>query len=200
MKTKVWIVIWGLKDGGAEVLAREYARLVNQQSFETTVVAMYPFEDTANYRRAKAAGLRILPIFKKRNAITRIVRVLFGKYYIPLVLKAMLAKEQPDTIHFNSKMATYFSSLQKQLEGITLLYTCHSEAREYFSKEEEAAIQKLICHPGLRMIALHEDMKRELNQRFGKDDAAVIRNGVDIESFREVSRSAEDKRGEIGIP
>jgi hypothetical protein len=27
MKTKVWIVIWGLKDGGAEVLAREYARL-----------------------------------------------------------------------------------------------------------------------------------------------------------------------------
>ena len=200
MKTKVWLVIWGLKDGGAEVLARDYARLVDKRTFEATIVTMYPFTDTANYRHAKAAGLEIRSIFKKRNFITRAVRALLGNWYIPMVLKGMLAKEQPDTIHFNSKMATYFSPLQKQLEGITLLYTCHSEAREYFSEEEETAIQKLIRHPGLRMIALHEDMKRELNQRFGKDDAAVVRNGVDIESFREVSRSAEDKRGEIGIP
>lgn len=196
---KVWIVIWGLKDGGAETLAREYARLVDQQSFETTIVTMYPFEDTANYQRAKASGLRVLPIFKKRNTVTRAIRVLFGAWYIPMALKAMLKKEQPDTIHFNSPIAYYFAPLRTQLSNVNLLYTCHSEVSKHFFEKEELAVCQLIQNPGLRLIALHEDMKRELNQRFGKDDTVVIRNGVDIDSFRENRCSREEKRGSIGI-
>lgn len=199
MKTKVWIVIWGLKDGGAEVLAREYARLMDRQSFETTIVTMYPFEDTANYQRAAAAGLRILSVFKKRNVVTRAVRSLAGKWYVPLSLKIMLRKEQPDAIHFNSQMAYCFAPIRKHLSSIKLLYTCHSAVQKYFSSQEERAVRQLIQNPGLRLIALHEDMKRELNQRFGKDDTVVIRNGVDIDSFRENRCSREEKRGSIGI-
>lgn len=197
---KVWIVIWGLKDGGAETLAREYARLVDRQSFETTIVTMYPFKDTANYRRAKASGLRVLPIFKKRNTVTRAIRVLFGAWYIPMALKAMLKKEQPDTIHFNSEMAYYFAPLRKHLSKVNLLYTCHNEIDKYFSSEEEAAVRLLIRDNHLRLIALHEDMKKELNQHFGKNDTVVIRNGVDIKAFRETWGSKEDKRKSINVP
>lgn len=196
---KVWIVIWGLKDGGAEVLAREYARLVDQQSFEATVVTMYPFENTANYQRAKAAGLRILPVFKKRNTATRAIRVLFGKWYVPMVLKAMLKKEQPDAIHINSEMAHYFAPLRKHLSNVNLLYTCHSEVDAHFFEKEELAVRQLIHNPGLRLIALHEDMKRELNQRFGVDDTVVIRNGVEFDAFREIGCNREEKRESIGI-
>lgn len=199
MKTKVWIVIWGLKDGGAEVLAREYARLVDRQSFEATVVTMYPFENTANYQRAKAAGLRTLSVFKKRNVATRAIRSLVGKWYVPMALKAMLRKEQPDAIHFNSQMAYCFVPLKKHLSNIKLLYTCHSAVQKYFSDEEELAVRQLIHNPGIRFIALHEDMKRELNQRFGKDDTVIIRNGVDMKAFHETGCSREDKRKSVGI-
>lgn len=200
MKTKVWIVIWGLKDGGAEVLAREYARLVDKQSFESTIVTMYPFEDTANYRRAKEAGLRVISIFSKRNTFTRAARILLGKWYIPRALKRLLNQEQPDAIHFNSKMASYFTSMRKQLSGIQLLYTCHNEVSKYFREvEEELAVRQLIEDPGLRLIALYEDMRKELNQRFGKEDTLVIRNGVDVQNYRQMTCDKKQKRESIGI-
>lgn len=189
MKTKVWQVVWGLKDGGAEVLAREYARLVDKESFDATIVTMYPFEDTANYQCAKTEGMRMLSIFKKRNTITRAVRVLFGKWYIPLCLKTMIKKEKPDVIHFNSQMAHCFLPLNKQLCGIQLLYTCHCEVNKYFSEKEEVAVRQLVRDNGLRLIALHPDMKKELDQRFDKKDTIVIRNGIDMGRFRELGKS-----------
>jgi glycosyltransferase involved in cell wall biosynthesis len=199
VKTKVWIVIWALKDGGAETLAREYAKLVDRQQFDTTVVTMYPLTNTANYQHAKAAGIRICPIFKKRNVITRVVRLLFGQWYIPFALKKMLAKQKPDTIHFNSPMALYFAPLAKQLSGVNLLYTCHSEVSQHFFDKEDAATRKLIQEPGLRLIALHDDMKRELDQCFGKEDTVVIRNGVDIDRFRKTESDRNQIRDRIGI-
>ena len=199
VKTKVWIVIWGLKDGGAETLAREYARLVDKQKFDTTLVTMYPFTNTANYRHAEAAGLKVRPIFRKRNGITRAVRVLLGKWYIPMALKTMLAKDRPDAIHFNSPMAYYFAPLKRHLSGVKLLYTCHNEVSKHFFDKEETAVRELIREPGLRLIALHEDMKKELGQRFGKEDAVVIRNGVDLNRFREKRNDRNTIRKAIGI-
>lgn len=197
---KVWFVIWGLKDGGAEMLAREYATMVDKQSFAPTIVTMYPFADTANYQRTKAAGIRVLSVFKKRNAITRAVRVLLGKWYVSRAIKKMLAKDQPDTIHFNSQMALYFAPVKKQLSGVRLFYTCHSEVSKHFFPKEELAVRELIQQPGLRLIALHEDMKKELDQRFDKEDTVVIRNGVELDRFRKIGCSKEDILQRIGIP
>lgn len=196
---KVWIVIWGLKDGGAEVLSREYARLVDKQVFEPTILTMYPFEHTANNRRAKEAGLRVLPIFKKRNTVTRAVRVLLGKWYVPYALKKMLNQEKPDAIHFNSPIAYYFATIKKQLFGINLLYTCHNELNKHFSEKEEVAVRQLIQNPGVQLIALHEDMRKQLDERFERDDTVVIRNGVDVNRFRKSEISREEKRQSIGI-
>ena len=199
MKTKVWLAIWGLKDGGAEVLAREYARLADSERFETTVITMYPFTDTANYQRAMEAGMNVLSVFKTRTAFTRAVRVLFGRWYIPFVLKRMVAKEQPDVIHFNSPIAYCFAPLKGHLSGIRLLYTCHSEVNKHFFDKEEAATRQLIQDHGMRLIALHDDMKKELDQRFSTDDTVVIRNGVDLRRFREAEASAEETRKSIGL-
>ena len=199
MKTKVWIVIWGLKDGGAEVMARNYAALVDRRAFDATIVTMYPFENTANYRYTKDAGIRVLSVFKKRNAITRMIRLLCGKWYIPFVLKNMLAKEKPHTIHFNSQMAYCFTSLDRQLSGVRLLYTCHSEAWRYFSAEETKAVQQLVDTHNLRLIALHDDMKNELNQLFSSEDTAVIRNGVDFTRFHKPGYDRNAVRESLGI-
>ena len=200
MKTKVWIVIWGLKDGGAETLAKEYARLVDSQKFDPTLITMYPFVDTANFRRAKEAGIKVCSIFKKRNVITRAVRILMGKWYVPMVLKSMIRKQRPDTIHFNSEMAYCFAPVRKQLTNVKLLYTCHSEVSKHFKEKEETAVRKLISDPGLHLIALHEDMRKELDHRFGVNDTVVIRNGVDLRCFRETKICQREKRQSIGVP
>ena len=200
MKLKVWQVIWGLKDGGAENLAREYAQYVDKEKFESTIVTMYPFENTANYQRAMGAGLRVISVFKRRNAVTRGVRVLFGKWYVPFVLKKLLAKEKPDVIHFNSTMAVEFLPAAKVLHGKRLVYTCHSEVGKYFSDKEKKAVQKLLEEHSLRLIGLHEDMRAELNKQFDVDDAIVIKNGVDIDSYRGIARSNAEVRKSISIP
>lgn len=199
-KTKVWIVIWGLKDGGAETLAREYARLVNPDKFDATIVTMYPFTNTANYRRAQEAGLKMRSIFSRRNMFTRAIRIFLGRWYVPFTIKRMLAKERPDTIHFNSEMACHFATLKKELSGINLLYTCHSEVDKHFTDVEEAAVHLLIQNHDLRLIALHEDMRKELNQRFRKKDTVVIRNGIDLSRFRHCGIERSAKRESIKIP
>lgn len=199
MKTKVWIAIWGLKDGGAEVLARTYADMVDQQAFEPTLVTIYPFENTANYQYAKAAGLKICSVFKKRNTVTRALRLLFGKWYIPCVLKRMLIREKPDAIHFNSQIASWFAPLRKELSGIRLLYTCHSEPRKYFSEEEKQAVQQLVDDCDLQLIALHGDMKVELDQLFSTNNTVVIRNGVDFRRFRMQASDPAATRKSLGI-
>lgn len=199
MKTKVWFAIWGLKDGGAEVLARTYADMVDKQAFEPTLVTIYPFENTANYRHAKVAGLQIRSVFKKRNTVTRVLRLLIGKWYIPYVLKRMLIREKPDAIHFNSQLAALFTTLRKELSGIRLLYTCHSEPRKYFSQEEKKAVSQLVDDCGLQLIALHQDMKAELDRMFSTDRTVVIRNGVDFGRFRGSASDPAVTRENLGI-
>lgn len=200
MKLKVWQVIWGLKDGGAENLARVYAQSVDNAQFECTIVTLYPFTNTANYKRALGAGLSAVAIFKRRNIFTRGINLLFGKWYVPSVLKRMLKHTKPDVIHFNSPMAAYFVSVMKELAGIRLLYTCHSEVSKYICSDEESAIRELIKLYGMRLIGLHEDMQEELNARFGVNDVVVIKNGVDIDCFREHMRPNVRKRNSLGIP
>lgn len=200
MKIKVWIVIWGLKDGGAETLAKDYARLVDRKMFDPTIVTMYPFVDTANYRRAKAAGIRVVSVFEKRNLLTRVVRIFLGKWYVPFRLKAMLKKDCPDVIHFNSAMAHYFAQLNKQLEGVNLVYTCHNEPDKHFFPKEEAAVRQMLHRHGSCLIALHSDMKQELDLRFGIEDTVVIRNGVDLSSFRAERKKKSEVLQSIGVP
>lgn len=199
MKTKVWIVIWGLKDGGAEVMARNYATLVDSRKFDATVVTMYPFDNTANYRQAMAADVKTLSVFKRRNTASRLIRLLIGKWYIPFKLKKMLAKEKPDAIHFNSQMAYCFTSLTRELNGVQMLYTCHSEPKKYFAQEEKQAVCQLIADHGLRLVALHEDMKAELDAMFPGQKSVVIRNGVDFNRFRKTGCDRADTRSSLGI-
>ena len=200
MKTKVWLIIRGLKDGGAENLAREYAQHVDSNQFEATIVTMYPFVNYANYRRAMEAGLRVVSVFERRNVFTRAVRVLFGKWYIPFRLRQMLTQENPDVIHFNSPMVVDFMPVAQSLVGRRLVYTCHTEVQRHFFPEEEFGVRELLKQQGVRLIGLHEDMRKELNARFGVNDTVVIKNGVDLDRFRRYARPNMEIRESIAIP
>ena len=50
------------------------------------------------------------------------------------------------------------------------------------------------------MIALHDEMRRELNKRFGVNNTVVIHNGIDFQSFLSVDESKESIRKSIDVP
>jgi hypothetical protein len=60
------------------------------------------------------------------------------------------------------------------------------------TSKETVAAKYLIENNGLRLIALHEDMRVELNKMFEVDNSVIIKNGVDFNKIRNVSESKEE--------
>ena len=88
------------------------------------------------------------------------------------------------------------------LDGIRLLFTCHNPPEMLIGDQRPAerdACRYLLDHNGLQIIALHRDMADEINEMFGIDNCAVIRNGVDFTKFRDVTEDRHAIRQELGI-
>ena len=53
---------------------------------------------------------------------------------------------------------------------------------------------------GMRMIALHDNMRDELNQMFGVNNTITIKNGIDLNRYRNDLDKKEEIRESLGIP
>ena len=51
-----------------------------------------------------------------------------------------------------------------------------------------------------RVIALHEEMAVELNHLLGINNTIVIKNGINIDKFRNVKESKQEIRKSLNIP
>ena len=191
-----------LQDGGAETLVKDYALLINKELYNLKIVTIYDACSTANTKIIKQNNIEIIPVYKNWSLITRIFNKIFGKLYIPYRLKKIIGTYNPEVIHIHMNVLKYIKSISKSLTGIKLLYTCHSVPDRYFAgnnhKEYEAA-DYLIKHKGLQLIALHNEMKMQLNAMFGINNSIVVRNGINLERFRDNSETKEKIRKSIGI-
>lgn len=202
-KKKVIEYIWTLNDGGAETLVKDYALLLDKNKFEVIVLTNVINKETANYKILKENGIRVVSLYKKWNVLSKVVFSLFNDFYIKYRLRSFLRKEKPDCIHSHLAVLNYLANVSDELKEVNLLYTCHSKPEKFFSvdtnaKERNAAI-KLVKNNGLRFIALHNDMKNELNGLFGVQNTSVIRNGINFDRFINTQRNREYQR-ELGIP
>lgn len=200
---KVIEFVGSLKDGGAETLVKDYVSLIDKKKFDVKILTIYPMKNTANYCQAAKMGVSVLSIYSSYNMAVRVVNKLFGKWYVPLRLKQILKRENPDCIHIHSQIAWAIAKIRRVLGHTKLIYTCHSDPNQYFSKvkhSEEAAVSKLICENNLRLIALHEDMRKELNRRFAVENTIVVNNGVRFSQYRKVEWESDKIRASIGIP
>lgn len=202
-KKKVIEYIWTLNDGGAETLVKDYALLLDKNKFEVIVLTNVINKETANYKILKENGITVISLYKKWNVFSKMVFSLLNDSYIKIRLSRFLRKEKPDCIHAHLAVLKYLVSVSEELNEVNLLYTCHSTPEKFFSaetnlKERNAAI-KLVKNNGLRFIALHNDMKNELNRLFGVKNTSVIRNGINFERFINVQKNNEYQR-ELGIP
>ena len=200
---KVLELVYALYDGGAENIAREYASTLNEEKFNTAIVTVLNMKTTANYRRAMQASIKIRSVYKDSSVVSKIRFRLFGIRAVAKKIKRIIEEEKPDVIHIHSALLKYFVPISEELKGIALFYTCHSNPSSFFAGKnslEKPAAEFLIKNNGLRLVALHDKMRVELNEMFGVDNTVAVKNGVNFKIFNPNAESRMCARKELGIP
>ncbi len=190
-----------LSDGGAETLVKDYALLLDRKRFEPYVLVDWVFTDSANYSRLKDTDVKLVSLYPSYSIFWRAVNRFFRNRYINWKLRRVVRKLRPDVIHIHLSALKHVAKIRKDLGGVKLLYTCHSIPQVYFEekKGEAEAAEVLIRENGLKLIALHSDMAADLRRRFNTDNVVVVRNGIDMERFRNPEKTRDEVREELGI-
>ncbi|MDO5558721.1 MAG: glycosyltransferase [Oscillospiraceae bacterium] len=203
MKTKVIEFITSLGDGGAETLVKDYALLLDKDLFDITILTRYPIHGTANMKILNDNDIKIITLNSSDSVFAKIFNKITKPVRIPLKLRSIIRMEKPDVIHVHLCQLEYMGYAAKYLKDIRIFYTCHNIIEKYFGpdcKKELKAAQMLIRNNGMRLIALHDDMRRELNTLFNTDNTVVIRNGIDFERFNSIDITKSNERQLLGIP
>lgn len=203
MKINVLELIPDLITGGAQALVRDYARLIDTSKFNLYICTIYPSETGANVKLIKESSAQLVSIFSKRNFLNRIYNRVFDPYVASHQLLSIIRDNHINVIHVHLGILKFLVPIRNQLQGVKLIYTCHSLPKRFFSGDntkEFKFARLLIKDNGLQLIALHEDMRKELNEMFGINNTIVIRNGIDFNRFRQVNESKFDIRKSINIP
>lgn len=129
--------------------------------------------------------------------------LLLVQRYVSYRIKKILKKEKPYALHAHMTVLKYLKQISKELCSINIFYTCHSIPERYFcrkQKQEYAAAKYLIEHNRLQLIALHNEMAKELDEMFEVNNTKVIHNGIDFSRFKNVSKKKEQIKDELGLP
>ncbi len=174
-----------LSDGGAETLVKDYVLFLDKALFKPIILVDWVFKESANYQRLKDSGVEIISFYPSYSFFWRAVNKFFRNKYINRRLKGIIRKNSPDVIHAHLACLHHLETVKDLLSGVKLFYTCHNEPWFYFDKMkyEEKAAEVLIHDCGLRLIALRNDMKEDLDERFHVDNSIVVKNGVDLSKF-----------------
>lgn len=208
--TNVIEFITNLDEGGAESLVRDYALLLDDKRFNVLIVVMWPLHEDSPYVRVlREQNRRVVSIYpRKKMCKTFVGQKIWNRCIHDQFVKSRLLKIIKDNnvsvIHSHLEVLYYVKLVAKHIPNVKLFFTCHSMPKFIFKKtrwrNEKPAAQKLINHHNLRMIALHENMRAELNSMFNTDTTIVLPNGIDFCKYSNITETKTDIRETIGIP
>ena len=202
-KVKVAQYIGTIQDGGAETLVKDYALLLDKNLFDVIIITRWKGYNSANYKILKRSGIRMISIYPNNNLIFRVFNRILGKFYIPYKLYKIIQQEEVDVLHGHLEHLHTISQISNKIRNIKLFYTCHTLPTLLLSgksKKEGIAARTLLKNNQLQIIALHDNMRKEINEMFKIDNTVVIRNGIDFKRFQNVSESKCNIRKCLGIP
>ena len=203
MKTKVVEFIGRIQDGGAETLVKDYALLLDKDKFDVVILCEDYKKDSKIYKTLVNNNINIVTMYEKSFFINKVLARLFGKRYVASLFKKAVDRIKPDIIHTHLELLEVLYYAKEKLDGIKLFFTCHNPPEMLIGDkrpEERDACKYLLEHNDLQIIALHEDMAEEINRMFDIENTAVIRNAIDLDHFRNVDITKQEKRKELGIP
>ena len=215
-KIKVIEYIPRIVDAGAETLVKNYVLGLNKDIFDVCLLVTdmpCSYSKSANVRELVNNGVKIYapyPIVRDSfvNKLYRKVRrILLPKKWInehaTIYVDNVISTIRPDVIHIHMRIGRLIENIDK-LTGVKLFYSCYSLPERYFNenelKGELMAAKYLVEHNDLRFIAMHDEMRKELNSLFGVNNTTILRNTIDVEAFKNVPLSQAELRKSYGIP
>lgn len=201
-KIKVLHYITSLNDGGAETLVRNYALLADREHFDVRIMVLRLYGDSANLDILKRNRLPFTVVFRRWTRIHTCLNRHFHDTFTALGILGTILRERPDVLHCHLEVLSTLIPIIRWLGGVKLFYTCHSEPERFLGQarpDERRAAECLIRHNSLKIIALHDDMAKQINRMFGIHDTIVIRNGINMELYRKAAQSRTQTRDILGI-
>lgn len=193
-----------LGDGGAETLVKDYAIILQKMGVQVTVMAVYGISDTANMNQLRNAGIVVEHVFPRCSPFYRFVKHTFGFVYVPYRILRIKKRYGISCIHVHLNQLHHLVPISKLLNKVKILYTCHNTPEVYFSglsgKMEADAVRHFSKKDNFTLIALHEEMTKQLSSMFKMNRVEIIRNGIDFNRFTNVEISKSEKRMKLGIP
>lgn len=120
--------------------------------------------------------------------------------YFGLRFVKILRQTGASVVHGHLEVLYCLKTVSRLLKGVRLIHTCHALPELVYEGRELQAARYLLQHNDLELIALHEDMARQMDAMFPEQNTAVIRNGIDLDVFRSPGVSRAEKRKELSIP
>jgi glycosyltransferase involved in cell wall biosynthesis len=197
--------------GGAETMVKDYALLTDKSRFSVQVISIDKSYHSANEKALQEAGIKLTFLSEMRytqerhlNPVQKIRRSLCR--YIDL--RRIIRREQPDVLHVHLGFDRYLRFLPLDKEKTRLFYTVHNVPETYFDptgrdRKKHLAYQeilRLLKEQDLTLIALHDEMRRELCQLFHTDRVVTVNNGVQLDRFRPNLYDKEAVRRTLEIP
>ena len=201
-KIRVVEFIGRIQDGGAETLVKDYALMLDKDQFEVIILCEDYKPDSSNYKTLVDAGVKIVTMYEKSFFFNKVMARLVGKKHVAYLFRKALKQLQPDIIHAHLELLEVLYYARDVLAGIRLIFTCHNPPQKLIGDERPAerdACRYLLDHNDLQIVALHENMAKEIEEMFGIDNVAVIRNGVNLSRFMEPKKDRKQMRKELGI-
>lgn len=202
-KYKVIEIIPSLSMGGAETLVKDYALLINENKFDLNIVCMGNRQGTANEEQLSRANKNVIYIPEMYDFLPNCVKKSINKILYRLGLLIVLNKVKPNVIHMHmggfgyNKIASRYAKKKK----INIFLTVHTTPSVLFDKTKLRLRDKnyLIKNKHIRLVALHDEMRKELNEMFGVNNTLVIKNGINMNRFKNLHNDREKMRASLNI-
>ena len=120
--------------------------------------------------------------------------------YFGLRFWKIVQKTKADVVHGHLEVLYCMNTVHGLLRKVRLFHTCHSLPELNYEGREGNAARQLIRKNHMQLIALHTDMAEQMDMMFPEQKTIVIRNGIDLEKFRNPGVTLEEKRRALAIP
>lgn len=194
-----------LNTGGTENLLKEYVMKIDDDRFNSSIMCSREHRGTVIEDTFRKKGIRMYFIGDHLKD-----KKIHGYFIVNSIKRQILAYRyiksvKPDVIHTHLGTNRFVILYMLLHRKVKLFHTVHCPPKEMFEgspthRKENFAVKVLTKFFNMRLIALHQDMADELNERFNVDNTMVLNNGISVEKFQNPGVTKIEMRKELGIP
>lgn len=188
-RARILHLITRLSIGGAERLLVDVVRRLDPARFESLVCCIQAKGELALELESAGIPLHCLDRMRSKHFDWRAVRD----------LARLLRRERIALVHSHLYHANLYGRLAARLAGVPAIGSVHNVYTR--SKLHRRLLNRLLSRTSARMIAVSDDVRRDLIEHDGIEPAKVvtIRNGIDLRRV-ESRLSRQEARTRLSIP